>query len=295
MNVPSAKTLENVRLAHEAEQRIANEKEQLRQFVAEQTELQAKKWEEEREQREAEERVKRNAVAKAAEKYRAAQKEEIIGSINNDYPGLSVERRSAINKAVLGSPTRGYIFAGASGGIGKTTLLKALARIANVDGRKVLLTTGMQWESDIRRNASADFADKEIVSVSAEGLRYRRWSCFIGFDEIDKVSKSEFLLNHLHALIDATITGQHQFVITTNLQREEFKAMFGESLWWRLTKAPEPEGRGGLGCVWVEFEDKIGGSAKPPSESTLGESASHQPKNRWQNTGPTDHIKAAEV
>ena len=111
----------------------------------------------------------------------------------------------------------------------------------------------MEWEAAIRAQAVADFEDKQAVPLSIEGLAGRR-PLFIGFDEVDKIGKTEWLLNHFHGLIDAAIAGHHQVVLTTNLKSDdEFKAALGESLAWRILQQPESNGRGGLGCTWANF------------------------------------------
>jgi len=247
-----ARTLENIRVMEE-NARIKEElkaKEKAERDAEERRQLD--EWQAKKPERDAAEKKAKDLAAKAHETHRKAQHAAIVASISDEYPGLSKERRTALNSAILGHPTGNYILSG-SGGIGKTTMLRALAHIAQVNGKRALVTSGMDWESTVRRNAYADFSDKQQLAISAEGLQNSR-PCFIGFDEIDKITKSEFLLNHLHALIDAAISGHHQIVITTNLSQEDFKIMFGDSLVWRLLLAPSGN-RGGLGCKWADFSE----------------------------------------
>ena len=131
-------------------------------------------------------------------------------------------------------------------------MLRALAELARIDGKDVLLTTGMRWENDLRVNSYADFKQKHILALSDEGLHGRR-PLFIGFDEVDKMSPWAF--NAFHALIDAIIKAGHQLVMTTNLTQAEFKDKFGGSLIWRFFLARAIHGRGGLGVISVRFHD----------------------------------------
>jgi DNA replication protein DnaC len=248
-----ARTQENMRAMAENEKANAERKAQEKLECDAENKRQLDEWLAKKSERDAVEKKAKDIAAKAADALRKAQHAAIIASVSNDYPGLSTERRTTLNTAILGNPTGNYILSG-SGGIGKSTMLAALAQIATVNGKRALVTSGMDWEATVRSNSYADFSDKQQLAISAEGLRNSR-PCFIGFDEIDKITKSEFLLNHLHALIDAAISGHHQLVITTNLSQEEFKAMFGDSLVWRLLLPPATGNRGGLGCKWAAFSE----------------------------------------
>lgn len=147
---------------------------------------------------EAEQKKQNDIAAKAWAVARKAERTAIIGTISNDWAGLSIQRRTELNTAILGNPTRNYVFAG-DGRLGKTTMLTALARLAINDGRRALVTSGMDWEQDVRANSYADFSDKRALDISAEGLKGCR-PCFIGFDEVDKIGNTGWLLNHFHAL-----------------------------------------------------------------------------------------------
>ena len=254
MTAPSAQTLENVRLSELATQRRAQEVAEAKAFKAEQEAAIYQEWLAGQPARDAELKQKQDLAARATEAARRAQRIAITSTLRNDYPGMSTARRTAINTAVLEEPTLNYIFSG-QGGVGKSTMLDVLARLAAVSGKQALVTNGMEWESDVRANAFSNFEDKQALDISAEGLDRCR-PVFLGFDEVDKMTRSEFLLNHFHALIDSVIKRHHQIVLTTNLSKEQFKTLLGESIWWRLMQNPEPNGRGGLGCAWVEFGDK---------------------------------------
>jgi ATPase subunit of ABC transporter with duplicated ATPase domains len=200
------------------------------------------------------EKAKAEARAKAevqAEALRVIEREAVVSSISNEYPGMSIERRKHLNQAIFAKRTLNYLFLG-PGGAGKTTMLRALADLAQIDGREALLTTGMRWENDLRANSYADFEHKQILPLSEEGLEGRS-PLFIGFDEVDKMSPWAF--NAFHALIDAIIKGGHQLVMTTNLTQAEFKDKFGGSLIWRFFLARAIHGRGGLGVISVRFHD----------------------------------------
>lgn len=251
MNTPSAQTIENVRLAEEAAQRRELAAAEQKRFIAEHEALEYQEYLAEKPMRDAEAKRKKDFAAKAAADARKLAKEAVMITVSNYYPGLTVERRTAINNAMFSASTKNYILSGA-GGVGKTTMMAALAKLGSIDGKRVLWTDGMSWEADVRRNACADFEDKRTLPVSAEGLA-TSYPCVICFDEIDKITRSEFLLNHLHGLIDAAIKGHHQVLVTTNLNQEEFQTLFGASLVWRLLRQPEANNRGGLGCTWVKF------------------------------------------
>jgi DNA replication protein DnaC len=202
--------------------------------------------------RDALEKEKRNAAAKADMLAKKARRESVIISVANDYPGISQARRTVINQAVLSAYTKNYIFSG-PGGVGKTTLMKAIAQLDVIDGKRALWTTGTTWESDIRRNAYADFEDKSNLPISAEGLSNCR-PALICFDEVDHMSRTEFILNPFCSLLNELIKGNHQVVMTTNLNRTDFETLMGASIMWRLLQQQENNGRGGLGCTWVRFD-----------------------------------------
>lgn len=251
------RTAENVRLAEEATQRRELAKVEEKRFKAEQEAAIYKEWLAGKVARDAEDKTKRDLAARDVERARKTQRDAIISAVRNDYPGMSVERRTAINKAVFDAPTKSYIFSG-PGNRGKTTLMNAVAQLSHLNGKRVLWTTGMSWEADIRSYSFADPEDRHAPRTSAEGLANCS-PCLIAFDEVDKINRTEWMLNHLHALIDAAKSGRHQIVMTTNLNIEEFKAQFGASLAWRLLQVPENNNtvcKGGLGCTWVSFEDQ---------------------------------------
>lgn len=254
MLTPSETTIENCRIAAAAEQASAERKAKAKAEDDEQRRREYEAWVAAKPARDAAEKAAKDKAAMAAEVLRKAQRSAVIASISNEYPGLSIVRRTELNQVILGNPTRNYILSGA-GGLGKTTMLYALAQLAHIDGKQVLMTSGMKWESDLRQNTFSDFEDKQVLPISAEGLESCR-PLFVGFDEVDKLKGSKFVLDPLHALIGEIISGRHQLVMTTNLSQQEFKETLGESLAWRLLLKPENNNRGGLGCIWAEFKEK---------------------------------------
>jgi len=178
---------------------------------------------------------------------------EIKARVKNDYPGLSIARRTWINTTVLNNPTDNYVFSG-PGGIGKSFLAAALGDIARESGRTVLHTSGQEWEAEMRRNASASFDNKQLMAVSALSLR-RSQPCLIIFDEIYRVSKTQFVLDALLSVLDAVKAGGHQLVLTSNLSQSEFRFAMGDSIYWRIYK--KADGKfGGIGCKWADFREK---------------------------------------
>ncbi len=211
-----------------------------------------KAWQEGKPARDAAEKASRDKAAMAAATYHKAQRSAIMQGIRNDYPHLSVERRTAINEKVFNNTRGNYIFAGL-GGRGKTTLLKALAALAEADGLHTVVTDTLAWEAKTRSIIAAPFEDKR--EHLSEYLR-RVQHVFVGIDEIDKCAKTEFMLNHLHAVLDAAVENGHQVVITTNIPTlEEFRKVFGDSIEWRVMLPRDKAGRGGLGCTWITFAD----------------------------------------
>lgn len=253
MQTPKLETLEAVRQSRLADEAVDASKALDKLHRAELQKQEYEKWLADAPTREAEQKALRDKAAMAAEVARKAKRAAVRESIRDDFPGLPKERRATINNEVLSNPTRNYIFAG-PGGVGKTTLLSALAQLASIDGKQVLWTTGVQWESALRRDAYADFEDKQVLELSAEGLENCR-PLLICFDEVDKIGNTKFILDNFHNLIDVAIAAGHQVIVTTNLNQSEFKDMLSESLSWRFFFSKDKHGRGGLGAVWVPFEE----------------------------------------
>ncbi|PWT79020.1 MAG: hypothetical protein C5B59_00480 [Bacteroidetes bacterium] len=192
---------------------------------------------------------------------------DIRARVRNDYPGLSPERRAFINDYVFSHPDRSLIFSG-HGGLGKSFLAEAVGDIASANCRTVLRTSGQQWEADIRRNAAAEFSEKEVIRISGYALRRSRPVVVI-FDEITRIRQTPFMIDQLQDLLDALKDGGHQLIATTNLAKSDFMKWCGGSLYWRLTQKNESQ-HGGLGAVWIAFEEKKNTSASAEISQKVG-------------------------
>jgi hypothetical protein len=72
-----------------------------------------------------------------------------------------------------------------------------------------------------------------------------RWGIF--FDDIDKVSGSEFIHKEIFGLLNAVTTQREpptQLVMTTNMRKDEFAKFFGDAVARRVFQH----------CLWVSME-----------------------------------------
>jgi len=64
-------------------------------------------------------------------------------------------------------------------------------------------------------------------------------------DDVDKLRGTEFCDLEFFSLVDTFVDNpNHYLVMSTNLNKDEFRARFGDSIMWRVLKI----------CTWVEMK-----------------------------------------
>jgi DNA replication protein DnaC len=160
--------------------------------------------------------------------------ETILNLEPSTITGVPVARQETILRYVYEHPEKSYVFSGPCG-TGKTTLLNELRRLS--DSRPVFVSTMKEYQRNL--TAIARGGRLPYAFMSPDSPSRMRWRIFL--DDFDKCSGSEFIRLELFELIDNVYKSGSQLVLTTNMDKQEFKKFFGDAIAWRITKH----------CVWV--------------------------------------------
>jgi DNA polymerase III delta prime subunit len=163
--------------------------------------------------------------------------------------GVPLARQIKILAHIRANPLGSYVFSGPPG-VGKTTMLREVERLARADQWKnfaVYSRTAAQYQREVTAAARGErvpgLVSPWLVTSAADmGLR---WAVFL--DDLDKVSGSEFIRLQLFELVNAVCevrTPSTQLVLTTNMRKPEFEKFFGDAVAWRIFKH----------CHWVPME-----------------------------------------
>jgi hypothetical protein len=170
----------------------------------------------------------------------------MITELLNDYPGLSVLRRTKINTEVLSHPERAYILSGPSD-TGKTRLAKELYKLYPVENRYAM--SAENWQQDIT-DASCNRGNWPVMSahhlLEAGGDYWGQRALFL--DDIDKIrlTESGFVEPQLKAFLDAVERRGDLLNITTSLNKEDLFKKFSDQIGRRILH----------GRIWVDFTNK---------------------------------------
>ncbi len=159
--------------------------------------------------------------------------------------GLPVAQQEKILETICTNPLASYVFSGPPG-VGKTTLLREVERLARVARPKnfpVYSRSMMQYQHDATAVARGESVGVFVRphSIRNEAELKLHWGVFL--DDFDKVSGSEFIRLQVFELVNAICETDSQLVISTNMNREEFAKFFGDHIAWRVLKH----------CTWIEM------------------------------------------
>jgi chromosomal replication initiation ATPase DnaA len=162
--------------------------------------------------------------------------------------GVALARQEKIIQTITANPMGSYVFSGAPGA-GKTTMMRGLELLARAHRHKnyaVYSKTAMQYQDDVIRLSRGErvqgFVKPSVFSDNAHGIL---WAVYL--DDIDKISGSEFVMLQLFGLLNAVCDERNQpaqLVLTTNMNKVEFKKFFGDAIAWRVFQQ----------CLWVSME-----------------------------------------
>jgi hypothetical protein len=162
--------------------------------------------------------------------------------------GVPVERQQQLLDYIRANPLASYVFGGPPGA-GKTTFMKEVELVARVACPKnfaIYFKTAAQYQRETTAVAKGDYVPglirPEVLADSNHGIK---WGAYL--DDVDKISGSEFIRLQLFDLISAVCeerTPETQLVMSTNMNKEEFKKFFGDAMAWRVFKK----------CRWVAVE-----------------------------------------
>ena len=167
------------------------------------------------------------------------------------YTGVAVERQQIIWDTLKANPLDSFILSGAPG-VGKTTFargLESLARAACWKNFAVYSQTAAKYQSDATAAKNGKHVSGLVNPDSFDNPHGIRWAVYL--DDVDKITDSTFISKTMFDLLNAICDERKpitlpvtQLVLTTNLNKEEFKKRFGDHVWWRLAKH----------CRWVSVE-----------------------------------------
>lgn len=167
------------------------------------------------------------------------------------YTGVSLERQQIIWDILRAKPRGSYILGGAPG-TGKTTFsrgLESFARAACWKNFAVYSQTAAKYQADVTAAVRGEHVSGLVKPSSFDNPHGIQWAVFL--DDVDKITDTAFISKNLFELFNAICDERKpvtlpatQLVLTTNLNKEEFKKRFGDHVWWRLSKY----------CNWISVE-----------------------------------------
>ena len=156
--------------------------------------------------------------------------------------GVPLERQQQIIDAITANPRQSFVFSG-FGGAGKTTLMRYQQSLLQGLDVAVFFTTAISWQQSItdyacgRNEAGRKPHDAGLV-------RRAHFNLALLLDDVDKLKGSDFCNQEFFDLMDAFNDQPDKLLImSTNLNKTEFSARFGDSISWRVLKK----------CTWVEM------------------------------------------